>query len=496
MRPLESLVCCAVSLSIIAFQAAPTLALNPDSPAVKAMVDKATTFLESTEHNALGGKCIIAYALLKADREKYLSHPQVKMALEACQLDQGRSNDTHLYSTAMAALFLCEHSAMDNSQLIKKYISNIVARQKSHGGWGYRDRTRGDTSQTQYAILALWTADRKHIAIPIDSLERATNWLIQVQDPAGAWGYQAILPSSGQRTPQVKISRSLTSASLGSLYIMGDTLKLADFAPAPVQGPVVEIDAPKVVPLTNNVDVTKLKSALRDGNQWFVENFDIAQDDWNYYYLYAIERYMSFKDHVESREEKNPRWYDAGITLLKSRQQPDGRFAATVGVEEGGDAIGTAFATLFMVRSSQKSLKTFDGTTQYIPILDYDLDQIRIDENGSVILPFEIPDDVTIPTTKISKLLVSDDKTRLKTVHQLANNPTLDDVPALLFALIDPSTEIAHISRNALRKFSRKIDGFGMPNNATQEQKSLAQFQWKEWYLAIRPDADLKIDSP
>jgi hypothetical protein len=482
-------------LTLTTLHSQSALALNSESPQVKAMVDKATSYLESAEHNALGGKCIIAYALLKADREKYESHARVQEALKACQRDQARANDNHLYSTAIAALFLCELDAMDNSQLIEKYIANIVARQKSHGGWGYRDRTRGDTSQTQYAILALWTADRKHIAVPTDAFERATNWLIQVQDPSGAWGYQAVLPPANQRVAQFKISRSLTSASLGSLYIMGDKLKLQDFAPSPVQGPVTEIKQ-KDKPLSDQIDVENLKTSLRDGNQWFANNFDVTQDDWNYYYLYAIERHMTFRDHVEDRKEKNPRWYDAGIALLKNRQQPDGHFAIPNGVEEGGDAIGTAFATLFMVRSSQKSFQDLGGTIGHVKLLDRDLDNIRVDESGNIVFPVEIPDDVEIPTSKISNLTAIDFKTRLRTIKTLAVDPTLDDVPAMLFALTDPSPKIVEVARDSLRKISRKIDGFGLLNNPTEPQKLQAQFQWKNWYLAIRPDADLTIEGP
>jgi hypothetical protein len=42
-----------------------------------------------------------------------------------------------------------------------------------------------------------------------------------------------------------------------------------------------------------------------------------------------------------------------------------------------------------------------------------------------------------------------------------------------------------------LRKLSRKIDGFGLPDKPTDGQKQTAQVRWQKWYLSIQPNAKL-----
>ena len=44
-------------------------------------------------------------------------------------------------------------------------------------------------------------------------------------------------------------------------------------------------------------------------------------------------------------------------------------------------------------------------------------------------------------------------------------------------------------ARDALRLLSRKVDGFGLPDDPTDGAKLEAIEKWKQWYLAIRPNA-------
>ena len=46
-------------------------------------------------------------------------------------------------------------------------------------------------------------------------------------------------------------------------------------------------------------------------------------------------------------------------------------------------------------------------------------------------------------------------------------------------------------ARDGLRFISRKFYGYRLPDKPTEAQAQAAQAKWKEWYLAIRPDAEL-----
>ena len=88
-------------------------------------------------------------------------------------------------------------------------------------------------------------------------------------------------------------------------------------------------------------------------------------------------------------------------------------------------------------------------------------------------------------------------------VKTLGKVRDLENVPVLLFALTDPDVRIVLEADKALRFVSRKFRGVGLPGDLeppTNDVKSpagawpqvkAAQKAWKDWFLAIRPDAQL-----
>jgi hypothetical protein len=81
---------------------------------------------------------------------------------------------------------------------------------------------------------------------------------------------------------------------------------------------------------------------------------------------------------------------------------------------------------------------------------------------------------------------------RLPAVQALARGGTLDDVPTLIYVLTDPEPEIVLAARDGLRRISRRIHGFRMPDDFDDADRISAINAWKEWYLAIRPDAEFE----
>ena len=197
------------------------------------MVERAVEHLENEDEIRLGGKCLIGLVFLKEGHDE--DHAQIAEAVRACQeATRGRAEDIRedIYSTGIAIVFLAELNADEHQTTISKLLRSLQVRQKPGGGWGYSEpdsrRRTGDTSMTQYAVLALWTARQNNLSVPDDMIAGACNWLVRTQDPSGAWGYQGKDPGVGskQRLPQTEIRSSLCAAGLGSTYICGDLLNL------------------------------------------------------------------------------------------------------------------------------------------------------------------------------------------------------------------------------------------------------------------------------
>src|SRR5689334_16206180 len=58
-------------------------AVTPDSPEVKALVEKGLGFLETADDERLGAKCLIGLSFFKAG--KPVNHPKIVAAINACQ---------------------------------------------------------------------------------------------------------------------------------------------------------------------------------------------------------------------------------------------------------------------------------------------------------------------------------------------------------------------------------------------------------------------------
>jgi HEAT repeat protein len=78
---------------------------------------------------------------------------------------------------------------------------------------------------------------------------------------------------------------------------------------------------------------------------------------------------------------------------------------------------------------------------------------------------------------------------RMAALKALHNTRDLDNVPVLIFALGDPDPRVVRKAHDALRVLSRKIDGFGLPEDPSDGAKLEAIEHWKQWFLSIRPDA-------
>jgi hypothetical protein len=79
---------------------------------------------------------------------------------------------------------------------------------------------------------------------------------------------------------------------------------------------------------------------------------------------------------------------------------------------------------------------------------------------------------------------------RLAAVRSLAKTRDLDNVPTLIYALTDPDPVVMRAARDTLRRLARRPAGFGLSDRPTEADRRTAIKAWKQWYLAIRPNAE------
>jgi hypothetical protein len=534
MAPSPILAVCALGLSLFVACArcSAVEGMTPESPEVQKVVNQALTYLDSHSDERLGGKCLIALAFVKAGRG---DHAHVKKAIEACGKmvkDNPGEDGLDMYSNGLAIIFLCEVSSERHRNEINWFLDRLKKRQKGHGGWGYPGVADGDTSQSQYGALSYWEANRRGFTLDGTSVENFANWLLKTQDPGGCWGYQGKAAPGDTLIAQDETNCSMLAAGLGSLYICADL-----FGMKPKMSTAIDPTPEEVLPSAlKRVDESggtggpkqykpaktsesKVLATMGRAHAWMEKNYQVDIGLKCYYYLYGLERYKSFQEAFEGSDDKSPKWYNEGYEFLAKTQAPDGSWSGYCQAE-----CDTAFSVLFLLRSTQKSIRAKLGEGSLLAgrglpanlkrakLKNGELvvDQVRtkVDELLSLI---DDGDEATLDdlARDPSQLIVEqvDEKSarrlqqlvrggepavRLLSVRALGRTGNLDYVPTLLYALTDPDTRVVIEARNELRFISRNFNGLGPPDNFTEPQRFEAIEAWKKWYLSIRPDAVLE----
>ncbi|MFV1967997.1 MAG: prenyltransferase/squalene oxidase repeat-containing protein [Pirellulaceae bacterium] len=502
-------------------------AYDPDSPEVLAMTNKAVAFLERYgRHEEPGGQALIGMALYKAGKQK--DHPVIQQSVAAARRmaaavgQKGDVGET-CYNAAICSIFLCEMDPVAYKNEIEILLRGVLMRQLQTGAWSYNPKSYDDTSQSQYGALCLWAAHHNGIKIPAEPVERALAFFMQSQDQSGGWTYR--------RNPPV--TPGMTAAGLGSAYICAHLLGMSEAVeqqkkedsgvPSALKVVGEEAErAKKVPPLKpTRTNFSAVRNCVQRGSNWFAQNgFDFEKERWKMYYIYGLERCMSYKEIVEGNVQHEPAWYNEGVEFLRKTQAANGSWSVATGAPAG-----TAFGILFLMRSTKKSIqKAEKGRVTGNKGLPKDLTQIRVDGRGKVVDEKEIPpidnllalledeggvqgdyidgmpnelelaSDPQVRATQLARLrrlaLTGSFQARLTAVNTIGRVRDLDNVPMLIYALSDGAWQVAKGGRDGLRFISRKFDGFGMPEKPKRPQYLDAQKKWKEWYLSIRPDGE------
>ncbi len=515
---------------------------TPQSKQVRAMIDRSMAYLAEVSEGRWGGKCLIALAFLK---ERQNDHAKVAEALAECQrIADAKTGDTvndqDVYSLGLGVILLCELDSDLYRREIEILFDALWRRQSTHGAWGYPGQDVGDTSMTQYAVLALWTAHRAGIDIRQQSVLDVCQWLVKTQDVSGGFGYHPDLPTgeAADRQTQQNVRESTSVAGLGSLYACSTLLganQMVNRATGRIQDvPAALIPVPARGEASLDVKVSRglaneIKRALNDGNKWHAAHFTIAPQEYPYYYLYGLERYHAFRSFAEGKKaETEPGWYNQGVQLLGKLQQADGRWSSGL-PDLIEDQINTTFAVLFLMRSTQKALDSTafgEGLLIGGQGLPSDTRRIRM-VDGRVVSQFEqrsaaaiarilsdpdspdfeqlaelegnliVESDMASPQDQeqLRRIVVAGTpRAQLLAIRALGTQRNLDNVPALIKALGSEDPQTADAANEALCRIRRQIDGAPWPAAGDRKQRQAAIDAWKGWYKSIRPDARLVDD--
>lgn len=252
------------------------------------------------------------------------------------------------YELALAILFLDRLGNSSDRALIRTFGQRLISGQFECGAWSYsclgNNRRRanpnlpvivparpppivyhGDNSNTQFAILGLWVAQR--YGVPARSaLLAAERYFRTTQADDGSWSY----------SPNNRTSRD----SMTCVGLLGMAMRYGVIAG---QGRDIRPDHPIMVQ----------DGAVTRGLRYLAQSLDkiVVPRNWiigaeardPLYFLWSLERMAVIYDLKKIGECE---WYPWAAEMLVKSQGSDGRWAGA------GDPVGTCFALLVLKRSN------------------------------------------------------------------------------------------------------------------------------------------------
>ena len=114
------------------------------------------------------------------------------------------------YEASVVCLALVNLEPIDYKPQIDLVAQYLMGKQMPNGAWDYSNRSQGDESMTQYALLALWEAENAGIIVRPEVWDHAARYFLSVESSSGSWTYHRDAPNQGETV-------SMSAAGVGSL---------------------------------------------------------------------------------------------------------------------------------------------------------------------------------------------------------------------------------------------------------------------------------------
>jgi hypothetical protein len=270
-----------------------------------------------------GVTALCTLALLNAGVE--VDDPAIRKALTYLRAKEFDKT----YTVALQTMVLCAAEPKKDLVLIGRNVrwleEHQVKADERKGAWSYPG-PGGDNSNSQFAVLALYDAQRVGVAVKLETWLLAHDYWERTQNPDGSWGYVPGDPGSG----------SMTCAGIGGLAITSAALESGDAA----------VEAGQVTCCRPHERDDRLERAI----DWLAQRFSVSRNPGAgqkviYYYLYGLERVgrLTARRFIGDHD-----WYREGAEFVVHQQDSFSHFWKHGWYMENEPVISTSLALLFL----------------------------------------------------------------------------------------------------------------------------------------------------
>jgi hypothetical protein len=258
-----------------------------------------------------------------------------------------KMNADRTYAIALQTMVLATATPNEDRLQIRENVlwlqRNQVKSGRFKGGWFYGETpATADNSNSQFALLALYEAERVGVEVDEQVWNLALSYWLRQQADDGAWEY---MPNSSSARLSHK-SGSMTCAGIASVMI--------------ASGQVARLDAQVVDGKVQCCGAHQDIDAVERGLGWLSKHFSVRRNpspqadsrQWWLYYLYGMERVarLSGQRFIGQHD-----WFREGAEVLVESQ--DSLTGTWIGADtEAHPPLGTALGLLFLSKGRRPVL--------------------------------------------------------------------------------------------------------------------------------------------